>query len=320
MTAVGPHLPWSLAWSDAAKDFWSRELPTSHFVTSVSPLLAERIAEIARQTHSRLGHPDEFWVVDIGCGEGQLLEMVRERCHDLAPHMRWMGIDVRRVSLRGVESIQAACPAEVEGAPFVGLVMAHEWLDEIPCDVIERDEAGIDRVVLVDQHGHESLGPAITDDAACAVVGVDAQSAREWMEAWWPLLEPGDRAEVGLARDRAWAWMGTLVKAGCALATDYGHERRERRDAHRYGTLTGYLDGRVVPPVPHGHVAITAHVALDSCAAALPGTRRSRQRDEITALSVPGEPDVADIDAFFEGLRLRSSSRLGNVGWLRWER
>lgn len=319
MTTSSERVPWSRAWAAASRDFWSREEPADHFGTSVSPLMAARVEDIARETDARLGHPDEFWIIDIGCGDGQLLDLVRDRCPDLAARARWLGVDVRSVSRGGIESIQSFCPADLEGAPFVGLIMAHEWLDEIPCDVIERDDDGVDRIVLVDRHGEESLGPAITDDAACAALGVDAQSARAWMQAWWPLAEPGDRAEVGLERDRAWAWMGSLLEAGCVLATDYGHDRDVRLGTYRHGTLTAYRDGRVVPPVPDGRAGITAHVALDSCAAALPGTRRSAQRDEIAAPSMPAEPDVADVQAYFDGVRLRDRSRLGDVGWLLWE-
>ena len=320
MTDSAQHVPWSRAWADASSAFWSREEPTAHFRTSVSPALADRVAGIALSVDRRLGHPDPMWIVDIGCGDGHLLELVRERCPDLASRARWLGVDVRRMSRRGVETIQATCPADLPGAPFVGLVMAHEWLDEIPCEVVERDDAGVDRIVLVDRVGSETLGPAISDDASCERWGLDAAELREWVHAWWPLSDPGDRAEIGFARDRAWAWLGSLLEAGCALATDYGHDRDGRRAMHRHGTLTAYRDGRVVPPVPDGGSGITAHVALDSCAAALPGTRRSAQRDEIAAPSMPAEPEVADVQAYFEGLRLRDGSGPGRVGWLRWER
>ena len=52
---------------------------------------------------------------------------------------------------------------------------------------------------------------------------------------------------------------------GVAVAIDYGHLGADRPGC---GTLTGYLEGRAVPPVPDGSRDITAHVALDACAAA----------------------------------------------------
>lgn len=319
MTGSREWAPWSRAWAAASAGFWSGEEPAAHFRTSVSPLVANRVADIVRATDLRLGCPDDFWIVDIGCGDGQLLELVRDRCPDIAPRAHWLGVDVRPMRREGMESIRRACPAVLPGAPFVGLVMAHEWLDEIPCDVIERDESGVDRVVLVDRDGSQMLGPPISDDEACARWGLDATDLRDWTAAWWPLREPGDRAEVGVSRDRAWAWIGSLLGAGCALSTDYGHDRHVRIDAHRHGTLTAYLNGRVVAPVPDGTVGLTAHVALDSCAAALPGTHRTIQRDEITVPAVPMAPDVGDIEVHFHGLRLRTRAHLGEVGWLRWE-
>ena len=53
--------------------------------------------------------------------------------------------------------------------------------------------------------------------------------------------------------------------AGCALAVDYGHLRADRPP---FGSLTGYRDGRQVPPVPDGGSDVTAHVAMDAVAAA----------------------------------------------------
>lgn len=314
-----PPLTWSQAWRNAALKFWAREQPGGHFTTSAGDLVADRIATLVRQVDRRLGQPNELHVVDVGCGDGGLLALVRERCQDLAPRARWIGVDVRPPSALGIEPIVAETPAELALAPVRGLVMAHEWLDEIPCDVVERDDGGDDRLVLVDRDGTEARGPSLDDDAACAVYGVDAAEARSWLKRWWPLHRPGDRAEVGATRDRAWAWLAGLLGAGTALATDYGHTRDQRLDRHRLGTLAAYRSGRLVRPVPDGSVNLTAHVALDSCAAAVPGTAITLQRGEIEPVALGEDPLAADVTRHFAALRLRDPERLGGVAWLRWD-
>ena len=310
---------WSRAWRDASREFWSGEQPSAHFTTSAGPLVAERIAAIVREVDARLGHPETLHVVDIGCGDGALLALVREECADLSPRVRWTGVDVRPFEVDGVESLVAEAPCALPLGEVRGLVMAHEWLDEIPCDIVERDEDGIDRLVLIDRRGVEVLGPPLTDDHACAKCGVDAGKARLWLERWWPSAEPGDRAEVGIARDRAWQWMTGLLAEGTALATDYGHLHAARTTRNRHGTLAAYTSGCLVRPVPDGTANLTAHVALDACAAAVPGTTLTLQRDEITAAPLGEEPSAADVERHFASLRLRDRDRLGAVGWLRWD-
>lgn len=312
-------LAWSHAWALAAREFWARQAPDQHFTTSVGTEMADRIAQLVHDTDERLGHPDPIQIVDIGCGDGHLLALVRDRCPDLLSRAQWIGVDVRPIRVPGVSSIVAEAPGPLPLTGIEGLVMAHEWLDEVPCDVIERDEEGRDRLVLVDADGHETLGPLLADDASCAAYGVDARAARSWMQRWWPLQEPGDRAEIGVARDRAWLWMITLLRAGTVLATDYGHVLAERRVRHRRGTLTGYRSGRIVGPVPDGTVNLTAHVALDACVSAKQGSVVTSQREEIGAPTVGHQPTAADVERHFATLRLRDPARLGGVTWLRWE-
>src|SRR6266511_1878356 len=126
-----------------------------------------------------------------------------------------------------------------------GVLLATEWLDNVPVDVVE---AG--RYVLVDEAGEERLGPPVEPDDAA------------WLAAWWPDAE---RAEVGLPRDAAWASAVSALARGLAVAVDYGHFRTARP---AFGTLTGFRGGRHVAPVPDGTCDLTAHVAWDAVAAA----------------------------------------------------
>jgi SAM-dependent MidA family methyltransferase len=200
----------------------------------------------------------------------------------------------------------------------VGLLFANEWLDNVVCDVAEVGPDGVARIVEVDPGtGRERLGP-LPDPAQ-----------REWLERWWPLGgSPATRAEIGLDRDRAWRAAVDRLERGAAVAVDYSHTVADRP---RFGTLTGYRDGHQVPAVPDGTCDITAHVALDACAAALdPGveTVLTTQREFLRGLGVSGaRPDLAlastDPLGYLRGLsrasaaaELTDAAGLGAFGWL----
>ena len=201
---------------------------------------------------------------------------------------------------------------------ITGLMIASEWLDNIPLDVAELTPDG-PRLVLVDtETGEERPGPP------------PRPADLAWSRAWWPLHTPGDRAELGRARCQAWAWVVRRITRGLAVAADYGHLRAARP---RHGTLTGYRDGRVVRAIPDGSRDITAHVALDACAAAgravcATATMLTTQRQALRALGVTGHrPPVAQaggdplgyaraLGQASDEAELIDAHGLGAFGWL----
>ncbi|MGA4801707.1 SAM-dependent methyltransferase [Streptomyces lavendulocolor] len=233
--------------------FLRPEGPAGHFRTSVhaSPLFAGAVARLLAEVAAELG-TDDVAVVDMGAGRGELLTGVlsavpaglRVRAYAVERAAPPEGLDPR-------VSWVAEPPAGVRG-----LLFANEWLDNVPVDVAERDGSGTDRYVEVAPDGTERLG--------APVAGADAA----WLARWWPLREPGERAEIGRSRDEAWARAAGTLAAGLAVAVDYAHTAGARPP---FGTLTGFRAGREVPPVPDGSCDITAHVALDACAAASGG-------------------------------------------------
>jgi SAM-dependent MidA family methyltransferase len=274
--------PWREAWSAAVYGpggFWARgSVPAEHFRTSVhaSPLYAAAVARLLRRVDDALGHPDPLDLVDVGAGRGELLAGVAAAA-DLGPRLRLSAVEVAPAgpagSLRDVRELPAV----------TGLLVANEWLDDVPLDVVELTADG-PRLVLVADDGTESAGPE------------PAVADRRWLERWWDLAGVGDRAEVGRSRDEAWAAAVGRIARGVAVAVDYGHEAPGRP---AQGTLTGYRTGAQVPPVPDGSCNLTAHVALDSVAAAgrtagAGDTRLDDQRSALMALGVdPRRPPVA---------------------------
>lgn len=292
------------------------EGPAGHFRTSVhaSPLFAAAVARLLCRVDEALGRPAVLDFVDMAAGRGELVTGVlaalpadvaaRARAHAVELAGRPAGLD-HRIEWRTE-------PPE----RITGLLFANEWLDNVPVEVAEVDSAGVPRLVLVREDGTERLGEPVS--------GAEA----EWLARWWPLgAAEGQRAEIGLPRDRAWrAAAGTLAR-GLAVAVDYAHTAGARPP---FGTLTAFREGRETTPVPDGSCDLTAHVALDACAAAcaLPGARLLPQREALHALGLSGaRPPLAlastdpagyvrALASAGEAAELTAPGGLGDFGWL----
>ncbi len=304
---MGVARPWREAWGAALYGpggFYARgEAPAAHFRTSVhaSPLFAAAVAELLDRVDAALGRPDPLDLVDVGAGRGELLAAVGAVAAN--PRLRLFAVEVGPVDLPGVTVVR-----DVAELPEVtGLLVANEWLDDVPLDVLFDG-----RLVEVAQDGTERLGEPADDELLA------------WAARWWP---QGRRVEVGLSRDRAWAAAVAQVRRGLAVAVDYGHVLGDRTDGDRRPTLSGYRDGRQVHPVPDGSCDITAHVALDSCLAAT-GGRLLRQREALRALGVDPTPPprsqatedprgyLARLQAANGAAELLDRRALGAFGWL----
>jgi SAM-dependent MidA family methyltransferase len=257
--------------------FYRRERPAAHFRTSVhaSALFGQAIARLARAV-------DADQVVDIGAGSGELGKVVRAE-----------GLPVVEIEL------DDDLPSSL-----TGLVIANEWLDNIPCELVEWDDDGVPRY----------LSAGLNQENV-----VDGNDL-EWLQQWWP-GEPGDRAEIGRTRDEAWAAVvDRLADGALAIAIDYGHLRSDRPP---YGTVTGFRAGRECEPVLDGSCDVTAHVAWDSLDGSL-----VLQRDALRALGVSAarpslelaqtEPlrYVAELSSAGEAAELLDPSGLGGFGWV----
>lgn len=257
---------WREAWERALYDergFFRTSRPAEHFRTSPqSGVFAEAIAELA--TRNRL-----TTIVDMAAGGGELLSAL----HALGVPARLIGVELaaRPADLPDEVDWTDRLPGTIEG-----LLVAHEWLDNIPCDVVEVDDDGVVRLVHVDPAtGEESLG----DEHSSA-----------WLDTWWPVTEPGHRAEIGEPRDTAWANAVSRVK-GIAVAIDYAHTREARPP---FGSLRSYASGHEVAVVPDGTRDVTAHVAIDSVAAVV-GATLTTQRDALADLGIDGTRPSIDL-------------------------
>lgn len=283
--------------------------PAAHFRTSVhaSPLFCAAVRRLAGEVDAALGHPDPFDVVDVGAGRGELL--VALAAGGVPDRWRLTGVEVAQRP----PGLPAAIRWTGDVPELTGLLVANEWLDNVPLDVARATAAG-PRVVLVEPDGTEHLGPPVP------------AADLTWLARWWPLERSGDVAEIGAPRDAAWAGAVGRLGRGVAVAVDYGHGRRARPPA---GTLTGYRYGRQVQPVPDGSCDLTAAVAVDAVAAAVPGaaTLLLTQREALRALVGAVRPALplarADPGAYLRGLQrtgelaeLTDPAGLGSFCWL----
>jgi SAM-dependent MidA family methyltransferase len=302
--------PWREAMRDAlygdAGFYRASGVPGRHFRTAAhaSPQWADALLALATRVDHDLEQPADFTVVDLGAGGGELLAHLAE----LSPRgWRLVGVDVapRPAGLPVRVEWRAALPEA-----FDGLLLAVEWLDVVPVDVVERTEDGL-RLIEVAANGAERLA------------GAAPRAEADWLERWWPLAEAHDRAEVGRTRDEAWSAAVGHVQRGVALAVDYAAV--PARDVA--GTLTGYRGGRQVLPVPDGSCDITAHVLMESCAAAVSAgdSTLTTQREALRQLGLSAARPAysGEASAYLESLsrvgdaaELLDESGLGGFAWL----
>jgi hypothetical protein len=215
-----------LTWHDAMA--WTHQVAFSphhaaerHFGTAidVGDHIAREVLRRCRATARRYGI-DDPWIVDVGAGSGRLLRQLLDLGH---PPDRLLGVDVRPAPDLPVHWIQGVAPAAVP--EVAGLLLAHEFLDDIPLDVV-RD------------------GHVLTTDGRPGPPATQAQCA--WSARW-------GEGPCGLTRDDAWAALVSRVTVGQAIAVDYPRS-----------LPVGHRRGRRMPAVADGRTDISAGVEFRS--------------------------------------------------------
>jgi SAM-dependent MidA family methyltransferase len=365
------HIPWQQAWQQALYGpggFYLRpEGPAGHFRTAChagAAVLAPALHRLATEAGCTT-------IVDLGAGRGELLTALAALAPDTAeplalpddlpadlfvtstpaapagtpadtpaapagtpdqggsgPALRLHGVDLVTRPDGLPDRVRWSCgldalPDEVlDGA----LVVAWELLDVVPIPIAGVDADGTVRMLSVDPvTGDEKPGQPLT-----AV-------EYAWSARWWPAVgaAPGTRIEIGAPRDALWAGLvkrvGRTSRGGLLLAVDYTHDTGRRPPG---GSLSGFRNGRAVPPIPNGSCDLTSHVALDAVTeagrrAGATSTLVLRQRQALRALGAvitPGDlasARAAGTDALLAQLELRSQlqelldeSGLGGFQWL----
>jgi SAM-dependent MidA family methyltransferase len=179
------------------------------FITSpeVGPLFGAVIARYLDADWERIGRPEEFTVVDVGAGPGTLARSVLAARPACSAALRYVAVEVSATQRArhpdGVES-SSAMPI----APFDGVVLANELLDNLPFRLAVFDQGWRESYVRLGDDGRfvEVLS-APFDPAPSCLPQTGAFGARA------PLV---DRAAAFVARARS------LVRRGSVVVFDYG--------------------------------------------------------------------------------------------------
>ncbi len=278
------------------------------------------MGQLARALARIADHCELRRIVDIGGGNGELAtELARH-----APHLDLAVVEVRPRPAQLPAQIGWHLSPGGADLPYLpglfseALVMAHEWLDDVPAPVVQRDG---------EQSAWELL--AVTASGEELSAGDPSEQDLIWLARWW---STGVRAEVGHQRDRAWQ---SVVRQGIGqrsllLAVDYSHQAEDRPER---GSLVGFRSGHQTRAIPDGRHNLTAHVALDAVAAAgrIAGAQRSwllSQRAALTALGLrtrlPAREGarvdparyLAELAAASSATSLLDSTGLGGFSWL----
>ena len=300
--------------------FYRRYAPSAHFATAaqgrLGGLLAQGLIRYAWASDLADSAGVDV-VVDFAAGRGELAIAFRallpdavviavdigERPTDLPTSIGWLR-SPGGAAVPTPEELAATVTTSAEGQQIRRvLVVANEWLDVVPCAIV-----------------------TVREDGALTV----GEAERAWLEQWVPRpWLSGERFEVGLSRDQAYAALVTSASQAAALlgdlqpevtviAIDYGHTREDRP---RHGTLMGYRDGVACEPAFDGSCDITAHVAMDSLGA----QQLCHQREALAGLPA-GLPDRAlassDPPAYLRRLsaaselaELRATGGYGDFWW-----
>lgn len=168
------------------------------FATSpkLHPFLAQCVAREAEGLWEALGRPTNFRIAEFGGGEGDL---ARDAQAWLAQHSalscEWIHIEI------SPDHRQKQGGGQAEALPdgFVGLVVAHEFVDALPFQVLRRTDGGWESLHVGDGEVWQPI------------------------EFGGPTVRPGTRMEW---MHRAWGWLRDVagMAAGSVLVIDYGRE------------------------------------------------------------------------------------------------
>lgn len=220
-----------------------------HFRTaSSSGQFAAAMAVLLDRVDWALGRSARLDLWDLGAADGRLLANILAALPaGLRRRVRAVAVDLGRPERLPARVGWAADLAD----GITGLVLANEWLDTVPVELVQWHRGRL-HVVEVDEAGRERLGPPADPPD------------RDWALRYWPSMDQTGRVEVGRWRDLAWARVTSRLNRGVAVAVDYPLRSREAAG----GTLAGYARGRQVQPRLDGSVDVTASVHFAAAAAA----------------------------------------------------
>ncbi|MBI2705860.1 MAG: SAM-dependent methyltransferase [Actinobacteria bacterium] len=278
------------------------------FLTSaeVGPLFGAVIARALDTWWRELGSPDPFVVVDAGAGTGALARAVlaaKPQCVGALTYLLVERSAARRgQQARGLPIVPAAFAfpptavdgdgfavtvdagtgpravsmAELPAAPFAGVVIANELLDNLPFRIVERARDGWKEVRV--GHGAAGFTEILTECPPELTAVADAVA---------PQVIPGSRLPLQLA---AADWLAAALErltAGRLVIVDYAATSPELAARGRGWLRTYRAHERGTDPLLDlGEQDITADLAVDQLARVRPPTSRTTQAELLRTFGI----------------------------------
>jgi SAM-dependent MidA family methyltransferase len=248
------------------------------FFTSVDvgPLFGELLAQQIDEMHGILNSEfriQNYDLVEAGAANGRLsadiLRALKRDAQETYNTTRLYLVEASPAARTAHEPTLADCADRLASSSpvlpdsFEGVLVANELLDAMP----------VHQVVMRDDGLHEIYVEGIGDRLGLREGPLSTPRLAEYFAAIGTTLEPGWRAEVGLA---AVDWMqeaARRLQRGFIILIDYGHEASELYSVtHSAGTLTSFAGHRSTGPESTatpwlrnpGQQDLTAHVDFTS--------------------------------------------------------
>lgn len=178
------------------------------FITSpeVGPLFGAVVANVLDAEWQRLGRPDPFTVVDAGAGPGTLARAVLAAQPACAASMRYVAVDVSDEQ-RANHPAGVISQPSLPDAPFDGVIIANELLDNLPFRLAVYDDGWRESFVIDAGDGKLNEQLSGTFDPVPSVLPARATL--------------GSRAPLHNAASR-WVYDAlALLRSGSLIAIDY---------------------------------------------------------------------------------------------------
>lgn len=241
------------------------------------PLLAKALARQIAEVDEILGYPDEFAVLEMGCGEGLLARDILKSCMGTNPslfgRLHYIMIDRSPAMVkkqRGCLDLLLNDGARISWEnslealgrdAMCGVVLSNELVDAFPVHRVRMQES-----VLQEMHVTHQDGQFVEYWASPPSAGIN-----EWFETVGVPLPEGSVTEVNLEGTTWMTEVGRVLKKGVVLTIDYGHTAADYFAPERKeGCLRCHYQ-HTVNQNPFQHVGLqdmTAHVNFTSLARA----------------------------------------------------
>ena len=245
----------------------ARPTRAGDFLTApeLHPIFGHAIARQLHEMWERLGKPPSFVLREYGAGNGSLALAIADgldrMSSPLLSRLRYQPVELpSRIEVVKERLREAGRSGLLEGAqsgaPFVGCVLANEFVDALPVHRVERRGGVLRELYVTWRDGRFAEEPG--ELSTPAVAGWFTESGTE--------LPEGHRAEVNLAMDDWLRNLGRELERGYALVIDYGAPARDLFTPRRArGTLRAFRAQHVSSDLLGGvgRQDLTAQVNLD---------------------------------------------------------